>query len=164
MSAANDRMPPTYLTRPRNAPIILGMRAIALPLAAGNTVVLKGSEFCPETFWKLTDLFRQAGFPKGCVNFVAHRPADASSITTALIAHPRVRKINFTGSTRVGSIVASLAGKYIKPVLLELGGKASCIVLDDADLQKAAAEAAVGAFLNVSPLVQKKTGRMLMTG
>lgn len=61
-----------------------------------------------------------------------------------------MRKISFTGSTLVGSIIASTAGKYIKPVLLELGGKASAIVLDDADLEKAAMGCTLGAFLNVS--------------
>jgi acyl-CoA reductase-like NAD-dependent aldehyde dehydrogenase len=71
-------------------------------------------------------------------------------VTTALIAHPAVKKVTFTGSTGVGSIVGSLAGKYVKPVLLELGGKASCVVLDDADLEKAAFGCTIGSFLNVS--------------
>jgi acyl-CoA reductase-like NAD-dependent aldehyde dehydrogenase len=128
---------------------MLGTRAVALPLAAGNTAILKGSEFCPRTFWTLGDIFRQAGLPKGCVNVLVHRPADAAAVTTALIAHPAVKKINFTGSSHVGAIIASTAGKYIKPVLLELGGKASSLVLDDADLQKAAVEIVHGAFSNV---------------
>lgn len=133
----------------RNAPFILGTRAVAIPLAAGNTVVLKGSEFAPKCFWALGDVFRQAGLPAGCLNVVYHRVEDAAKVTTALIAHPAVRKVNFTGSTNVGSIIAATAGKYIKPVLLELGGKASAIVLDDADLDKAAMGCAVGAFLHV---------------
>lgn len=98
----------------------------------------------------LGDVFRQAGFPKGCVNVVYHRPSDAAEVTNALIAHPLLRKINFTGSTKVGSVIASTAGKYIKPTLLELGGKASCIVLDDADLTKAAQMSLRGAWTNVS--------------
>lgn len=134
----------------RNAPLVLGSRAIAIPLAAGNTTILKGSEFCPKTFWALGDIYRQAGLPEGAVNVLYHRPSDAAEVTTALIAHPAVRKINFTGSSHVGSIIASTAGKYIKPVLLELGGKASAIVLDDADLEKAAVSAARGAFFHVS--------------
>lgn len=67
-----------------------------------------------------------------------------------MIAHPAVRKISFTGSTQVGSIVASTAGKYVKPVVLELGGKSSAIVLDDANLERAAMGCALGAFMHVS--------------
>jgi acyl-CoA reductase-like NAD-dependent aldehyde dehydrogenase len=66
-----------------------------------------------------------------------------------LIEHPAIKKINFTGSTAVGSIIASTAGKNLKPVLMELGGKASAIVLDDADLKKAAHHCALGAFIHV---------------
>lgn len=134
----------------RNAPFILGTRAIALPLAAGNTVVLKGSELSPKCFWALGDIFRQAGLPAGCLNIVYHQTADAAAVTTALIAHPAVRKVNFTGSTNVGAIVASTAGKYIKPILLELGGKASAVVLNDANLDKAAMNCAIGSFMHVS--------------
>ncbi|EEH34723.2 succinate-semialdehyde dehydrogenase [Paracoccidioides lutzii Pb01] len=133
---------------PWNAMLLLGLRSIILPLAAGNTVVLKGSELSPKCFWALWDVFREAGLPPGCLNILYHRPADAAEVTTALIAHPAVRKVNFTGSTHVGSIVAATAGKYIKPVLLELGGKASTIVLDDADLKKAADACILAAFLH----------------
>ncbi|KAL4881263.1 Aldehyde/histidinol dehydrogenase [Aspergillus karnatakaensis] len=133
---------------PWNAPFILGTRAVALPLAAGNTTILKGSELSPKCFWAIGDVFREAGLPAGCLNVIYHRTSDAAAVTNALIAHPDVRKISFTGSTNVGSIIASTAGKYIKPVLLELGGKASAIVLDDADLDKAAMGCALGAFLH----------------
>ncbi|KAJ5773498.1 hypothetical protein N7457_008394 [Penicillium paradoxum] len=133
---------------PWNAPFILGTRAVALPLAAGNTVVLKGSELSPKCFWALGDIFRQAGLPAGCLNVIFHKPSDAPAVTNALIAHQAVRKVNFTGSTMVGSIIASTAGKHIKPVLLELGGKASAVVLDDADLDKAAMNCALGSFMH----------------
>ncbi|KAJ6000664.1 hypothetical protein N7481_001073 [Penicillium waksmanii] len=133
---------------PWNAPFILGTRAIALPIAAGNTVVFKGSELSPKCFWALGDVFRQAGLPAGVLNVIYHQSSDAAAVTNALIAHPYVRKVNFTGSTLVGSIIASTAGKYIKPVLLELGGKASAVVLDDADLDKAAMNCAVGSFMH----------------
>ncbi|KAJ5330076.1 hypothetical protein N7452_010466 [Penicillium brevicompactum] len=133
---------------PWNAPFILGVRAVALPLAAGNTVVLKGSELSPKCFWVLGDIFRQAGLPAGCLNVIFNQTSDAPAVTNALIAHPSVRKVNFTGSTMVGSIIASTAGKYIKPVLLELGGKASAVVLDDADLDKAAMNCAIGSFMH----------------
>lgn len=84
------------------------------------------------------------------MNVVYHQTADAVAVTNALIAHPAVRKVNFTGSTNVGAIIAATAGKYIKPVLLELGGKASAVVLDDADLDKAAMNCALGSFMHVS--------------
>lgn len=143
--------------------MILGVRAVAIPLAAGNATVLKGSEVCPKTFWALGDIFRQAGLPAGCVNVLYHQPSDAAAVTGALIAHPAVKKINFTGSTMVGSIVATLAAKHVKPVLLELGGKASCIVLDDANLAKAAGGAIVGAFLHVSLLPKYPVGDGMLT-
>jgi acyl-CoA reductase-like NAD-dependent aldehyde dehydrogenase len=136
------------LTFARNAPFILGVRAVALPLAAGNTTILKGSELSPKCFWAIGDIFREAGLPAGCLNVLYHRSADAAEVTTALISHPAVRKVNFTGSTQVGSIVAATAGKYTKPVLLELGGKASAIVLDDANLEKAAFSCALGSFMH----------------
>lgn len=134
----------------RNAPLVLGMRAIVLPLAAGNTVVLKGSELSPKTFWALGDVFMEAALPTGCVNVIYHQPSDAHEVTSALIAHPTIKKISFTGSTRVGSLIGSYAGRYIKPVLLELGGKASCIILDDANLEKAATDSVLGSFMHVS--------------
>ncbi|KAL4810748.1 Aldehyde/histidinol dehydrogenase [Aspergillus unguis] len=131
---------------PWNAPFILGVRSVVIPMAAGNTTILKGSELSPKCFWLIGDVFRQAGLPAGVLNVIYHKTSDASAVTNALIASPAVRKINFTGSTNVGAIVAATAGKYVKPVLLELGGKASAIVLDDADLEKAAHNCVLGAF------------------
>ncbi|KAI9801903.1 MAG: hypothetical protein M1833_002217 [Piccolia ochrophora] len=133
---------------PWNAPLILGVRAVAYALATGNTVILKGSELSPRTFWGISSVFAEAGLPAGAFNLLMHRPQDAAQITTALIAHPAVRKINFTGSTAVGSIIAQTAAKHVKPVLMELGGKASTLVLDDADIQLAAKGSALGAFLH----------------
>lgn len=138
----------TTVTQNRNAPYILGVRALAFPLAAGNTVILKGSEFCPKLWYTLGGIFHEAGLPKGVLNVLFHAPASAAEVTNTLIAHPSIKKINFTGSTMVGGIIASIAGKHIKPVLLELGGKASAIVCEDADLGKAAQWCAVGAFLH----------------
>ncbi|TWB02391.1 aldehyde dehydrogenase [Bradyrhizobium stylosanthis] len=133
---------------PWNAPIILGVRAVATPLACGNTVVLKASEICPGTHRLIGDVFRDAGFPPGVVNVVTNAPADAPAVVERLIANPAVRRINFTGSTRVGRVIAELAGRHLKPVLLELGGKAPLVVLDDADLDAAVAAVAFGAFIN----------------
>jgi acyl-CoA reductase-like NAD-dependent aldehyde dehydrogenase len=133
---------------PWNAPIILGVRAIAVPLACGNTVVLKASEVCPRTHGLIIEAFAEAGLPPGVVNVVTNAPADAPEIVGTLIDHPAVRRINFTGSTAVGRIVAKRAAEHLKPVLLELGGKAPLIVLDDADLDEAVKAAAFGAFMN----------------
>jgi vanillin dehydrogenase len=133
---------------PWNAPVILATRAIAAPLACGNTVILRTSEVCPGTHHLIGRILNDAGFPKGVVNVISNAPADAPKIIEALIAHPAVRRINFTGSTKVGKIIAKLAAEHLKPVLLELGGKASMIVLDDADLDQAVDAAAFGAFMN----------------
>jgi benzaldehyde dehydrogenase (NAD) len=133
---------------PWNAPVILAVRAIALPLACGNTVVLKGSEICPGTHGLIIEVLQEAGLPKGVVNFITNAPADAGTVVEALIAHPKVRRVNFTGSTHVGKIIAATCARYLKPSVLELGGKAPLIVLDDADLDAAVNAAAFGAFAN----------------
>ncbi|MES2942295.1 MAG: aldehyde dehydrogenase [Pseudomonadota bacterium] len=133
---------------PWNAPVILGVRAIAVPLACGNTVILKGSELCPGTHRMIVDAFERAGFPAGVVNFITHAPQDAAGVVEAMVAHKAVRRVNFTGSTKVGKIIALLCAQHLKPALLELGGKAPFVVLDDADLEQAAEAAAFGAFLH----------------
>jgi benzaldehyde dehydrogenase (NAD) len=133
---------------PWNAPVILGVRAIAMPLACGNTVILKASELCPKTHSLIADAFHEAGFPKGVVNFITNAPADAANIVETLISHPAVRRVNFTGSTNVGRIIAILCAQHLKPALLELGGKAPLIVLDDADIDAAVTATAFGAFAN----------------
>jgi acyl-CoA reductase-like NAD-dependent aldehyde dehydrogenase len=133
---------------PWNAPIILGVRAIAMPLACGNTVVLKASEVCPATHRLIGEALRDAGLAAGVVNVVTNAPEDAAAIVDALVAHPAVKRVNFTGSTKVGKIIAEKAAHHLKPVLLELGGKAPLIVLDDADLDAAVNAAAFGAYVN----------------
>lgn len=133
---------------PWNAPVILGTRAVAMPIACGNTVVLKASEMCPETHYLIGDVFAEAGFPKGVLNVVTNAPEDAAAVVEALIAAPAVRHVNFTGSTRVGRIIARVAAEHLKPVLLELGGKAPLVVLDDADIEGAVNAAIFGCFMN----------------
>ena len=133
---------------PWNAPIILGVRAIAVPLACGNSVILKASETCPRTHELIIQSFAEAGFPDGVVNVVTNAPADAAAVVGALIDAPEVKRINFTGSTAVGRIVARRAAEHLKPCLLELGGKAPLVVLEDADLDEAVKAAAFGAFMN----------------
>jgi benzaldehyde dehydrogenase (NAD) len=137
---------------PWNAPVILGCRAIATPLACGNTVILKASERCPGTHGLIVGAFEAAGFAQGVVNLVTNQRQDAAEVVGALIDHPAVRRINFTGSTAVGRIVAKRAAEHLKPVLLELGGKAPLIVLEDADLGEAVKAAAFGAFMNAGQI------------
>lgn len=133
---------------PWNAPVILGVRAIAVPLACGNTVVLKGSELCPATHGLIAQALQAAGLPPGVVNFVTNAPADAGAVVEAIIAHRAVRRVNFTGSTRVGRIIAQTCANYLKPAVLELGGKAPLVVLADADVAAAVDAAIFGAFAN----------------
>jgi len=133
---------------PWNAPIILGVRAIAVPLACGNSVILKASEQCPRTHALIIEAFAEAGFPDGVVNVVTNAPEDAAEVVGALIDAPQVKRINFTGSTQVGKIIAKRAAEHLKPVLLELGGKAPMVVLEDADLDEAVKAAGFGAYMN----------------
>ena len=133
---------------PWNAPVILGVRAVATPLACGNTVVLKASETCPRTHRIIGDVLQEAGLAPGVVNVVTNAPKDAGAVVGALIDHSAVRRINFTGSTKIGRLIGERAGRQLKPVLLELGGKAPLLILDDADLDEAVKSAAFGAFMN----------------
>ncbi|NLB58029.1 MAG: aldehyde dehydrogenase family protein, partial [Gammaproteobacteria bacterium] len=133
---------------PWNAAVILGVRAIATPLACGNTVILKASEVCPAVHRLIGTVMHEAGLGDGVVNVISNAPEDAGTVVEALIAHPAVRRGNFTGATKVGRIIGRLAGEHLKPSLLELGGKAPLVVLDDADLDAAVAAAGFGAFMN----------------
>lgn len=132
---------------PWNGPVLLAARALAYPIACGNTVVFKASENSPKTHALIAEAFYEAGLPPGVLNFVTNAPEDAVEVIDALIAHPAVRRINFTGSTRVGRIIAEKAARQLKPCLLELGGKAPFVVLDDADLEGAVSAAIFGSFL-----------------
>jgi vanillin dehydrogenase len=133
---------------PWNAPIVLGARAVAMPLACGNTVVLKASELCPGTHQKIVDVLIEAGLPRDAVVIVHNAQDEAMPVAEALIAHPAVRRVNFTGSTRSGRVIAELCARHLKRCLLELGGKAPLVVLDDADLDEAARAIVYGAYIN----------------
>ena len=133
---------------PWNAPVILATRAVATPLAYGNTVVLKASEQCPRTHAAVARALVDAGLPAGTINLIIHAPDDAPDVVDELIAHPAVRRVNFTGSTRVGKLIALKCAEHLKRCLLELGGKAPQVVLPDADLEAAADAASFGAFMN----------------
>jgi acyl-CoA reductase-like NAD-dependent aldehyde dehydrogenase len=134
---------------PWNAPVILGIRSVAVPLAVGNTVVLKPSEHAPLSAGLfLADVLHEAGFPPGVCNVITTTPDEAPAVADALIADRRVRRVSFTGSTRVGRAVGELAARHLTPAVLELGGKNSLIVLDDADLDYAVNAVAFGAYMN----------------
>lgn len=134
----------------RNAPYVFGIRSAACALAAGNTTVLKSSELTPRCYWAIGRAFEDAGLPAGCLNIIHCAPQDAPEVVNAMIEHEAVRKINFTGSTAVGRKIARTCGQNLKPCLMELGGKNSSIVCQDADLQTAVQGVLAGAFLNVS--------------
>jgi acyl-CoA reductase-like NAD-dependent aldehyde dehydrogenase len=146
---------------PWNAPVILGIRAIATPLACGNTIVFKASEACPAVHRLIGTVLLQAGLPAGVLNVLTNDPNDGATIVGALIDHPQVRHINFTGSTRVGRLIAERAARQLKPVLLELGGKAPFIVLDDAGISVAVDAAVFGAFMNQGQICMS-TGRIIV--
>ncbi|MFD5074028.1 aldehyde dehydrogenase family protein [Streptomyces sp. NPDC058371] len=142
---------------PWNAPLILGVRAVAAPLAAGNTVVVKASEDAPVACALfVADVLREAGLPDGVLNVITNAREDAAEIAEVLIADTRVRAVNFTGSTGVGRIIGTHAAAHLKPAVLELGGKNAVVVLDDADVDYAVEAVTFSVFLN--------SGQICMSG
>jgi acyl-CoA reductase-like NAD-dependent aldehyde dehydrogenase len=132
---------------PWNGPVVLAARAIAYPIVCGNTVVFRASESSPRTHMLVAEALVEAGFPPGVLNVLTNAPQDAPDVIDALISHKAVRRINFTGSTKVGRIIAQKAATHLKRCLLELGGKSPLVVLDDADLEGAVKSAVFGSFL-----------------
>lgn len=114
--------------------------------------MFKASELSPRSQAVIGTVFKEAGLPDGVLNVIQTHPEDAAAVTRTLIKHPALKKINFTGSTAVGRIIAKLAGENLKPIVLELGGKAPAIVLDDADLSLAAQACALGSFLHTGQI------------
>jgi len=134
---------------PWNAPLILSLRAICLPIAYGNTAVLKPSmESSVSGGVVIAEIFHEAGFPKGVLNLVTNGPGGSGEVGDELIENPRVRRINFTGSTSVGRQLAEKAGRHLKRVALELGGQNPLVILRDADVDYAVNAAAFGVFLH----------------
>jgi len=128
---------------PWNSPLMLTTAKIAPALAAGNAVVIKPSEHTSASLLELVPLFEQAGFPPGVINVVTGYGAGAGD---ALVRHPQVAKLSFTGSTATGSRIAAECGSRFVPVTLELGGKSPNIVFDDADTDSAAMGIVAGIF------------------
>ncbi|MFD0848960.1 NAD-dependent succinate-semialdehyde dehydrogenase [Sphingosinicella xenopeptidilytica] len=130
---------------PWNFPATSPVRKIAAALAAGCTVVIKPAEETPATALAIADALTDAGLPAGVLNVLFGDPA---MISERLVASPFIRKISLTGSTRVGRLIGEMAGHHIKPVTMELGGHAPVIVLEDADIVRAARLAAATKFRN----------------
>ncbi|KAF8477955.1 aldehyde dehydrogenase [Russula ochroleuca] len=135
-----------YSVVPWNAPVPLMVSSVAIPLVCGNTVVVRPSEFCPYSSSLVVDALHEAGLPAGVINFVTMSEDSIPTLTSEIIAHPAVRKITFTGSDRVGKIIAMEAAKHLKPCVFELGGKAPSVVLADADIEQASRAIIAGGF------------------
>jgi acyl-CoA reductase-like NAD-dependent aldehyde dehydrogenase len=134
---------------PWNAPLILSLRSICMPIAYGNTAVLKPSmESTASGGVVIAEVFHEAGFPQGVLNLVTNGPRGSGEIGDEFIENPKVRRINLTGSTAVGRQLAEKAGRYLKRVALELGGQNPMIILRDADIDNAVNAAAFGSFLH----------------
>ena len=127
---------------PWNVPLVLAMRSVVPAIAAGNTVVLKPASDTPGSAFLIAEIFEKAGFPDGVFNAVAGK---GSEIGDAFVENPIPSLISFTGSTEVGRNIGAMAGRMVKDMSLELGGNNMMIVLDDANVQKAAVAAAFGA-------------------
>jgi len=134
---------------PWNAPLILSLRSICLPIAYGNTAVLKPSmESAAAGGVVIAEVFHEAGFPKGVLNLVTNGPGRSSEIGDEFIENPKVRRISLTGSSAVGRQLAEKAGRYLKRVALELGGQNPLIILRDANVDDAVDAAGFGGFLH----------------
>jgi betaine-aldehyde dehydrogenase len=128
---------------PWNSPIASEAQKLAPALAAGNAVVLKPAEVTPLLALELGRICEEAGVPKGVVSVL---PGKGSVIGDAIVKHPRVKKVSFTGGTATGTHIARLAAEKLMPVTLELGGKSPTIVFDDADLEHAVNGVLFGIF------------------
>jgi acyl-CoA reductase-like NAD-dependent aldehyde dehydrogenase len=125
-----------------------------MALAAGCTMVVKASELCPATHRILLECFEEGGIPSGVINMIQARREDASEVVEAIVSHKAVRKIDFIGSAAVGRKIGQMCAKYLKPILMELGGKGPAIVCEDADLQRAAFLCAIGGEFSSIPSLE----------
>lgn len=121
---------------------------MTIALAAGCTLVVKASELCPRLHHLIVECYEEAGIPKGVINVIQAKREDAAPVVEAIIAHKAVRKVDFIGSAAVGRKIGQVCAKYLKPILMELGGKGPALVLEDADLEKAAGLCALSAILH----------------
>jgi len=145
----------TYVTRepkgvagciaPWNAPLALASMRVATCIAWGNTCVLKPSEYTPLSMRRMVEIFHEAGLPPGVVNLVNGRGAVTGN---ALVSHPGIDMVGFTGGTTTGRAIAAAAGRNLKPVALELGGKSANIIFESADIERALDGALAGIYAN----------------
>lgn len=145
----------TYVTRepkgvgaliaPWNAPLALSSMRIATCIAFGNTCVLKPSEYTPLSVFRMVEILHEAGLPPGVVNLVNGRGHVTGE---AMVSHPDIDMIGFTGGSETGRRILSVAGQNLKPAILELGGKSAAIVCADADLEQALDGALLGIYTN----------------
>lgn len=157
----HDPIGPVAAFTPWNFPINQTVLKLAAAVAAGCSIVIKGPEETPASCAALVSAFVDAGLPDGVVNLVY---GDPSEISSYLIASPVIRKVSFTGSTPVGRILAQLAGRYLKPITLELGGHAPALVFDDADLEAAASLLAGAKFYNAGQVCISPSRIMVQAG
>ncbi|KAI1192195.1 aldehyde dehydrogenase domain-containing protein [Nemania serpens] len=146
---------------PWNAPASLTVRAIATPLICGNTVILKPSEYSPKNQHLVVRAMIEAGLPKGCLHFLPVSAERTPVITEFAVKHELIRHVNFTGSDRVGRIIAGYAATCLKQCLLELGGKAPVIILEDANLDDAVEAVVFGSLANAGQVCMS-TERVLL--
>ena len=139
---------------PWNAPLNQAARSVAPALAAGNTVVLKPSEFSSLTALEMARLATEAGLPHGVLNVVT---GNGNSVGAPLVKHPLVRKVSFTGSVRTGQAIGAMAAQKIMPLTLELGGKSPNIVFEDANLEAAVPMVLMGFILNSGQICSSGT-------
>ena len=123
-----------------------------MPIMCGNTAILKASENSPYTQQLIVECFLEAGLPVGVLQFLTFAREKAKLLTELMVAHPSVQRINFTGSTAVGKVIANLCAKHLKVSLLELGGKAPVIVHKDANLTEAVNATVFGALMHAGQI------------
>ena len=134
---------------PWNGASILSWRTVVSPIIAGNTVVVKPSEFAPiSAGLMIAEIAHEAGFPPGVINVVPHAPGDAAQMSDEIFENPNVRVINLIGGVKTAKYLAERAGKTLKRTVLELGGYNPMIILDDVDVDEAVRAATFGSFFH----------------
>ena len=152
---------PVAAFTPWNFPINQANRKIAIALAAGCSIIVKGPEETPASCAELVRCYVDAGVPHGVIQLVFGIP---SEISEYLIPHPVIRKVSFTGSTPVGKQLAALAGLHMKRATMELGGHAPAIVFDDADVEAAAKQLGAAKFRNAGQVCVSPTRFLVQEG
>ncbi len=159
--AIKDPVGPVAAFTPWNFPINQVVKKMAAALAAGCSIIVKAPEETPASPAELIRAFADAGMPAGVINLVYGVPAEISEY---LIPHPTIRKISFTGSTKVGKDLAAMAGQHMKRLTMELGGHAPVIVFDDADIESAAKIMVAAKYRNAGQVCISPTRFLVQEG